>query len=361
MTAERALTAVAVSGGRDSLYALARLKEQGLSLLALHARMLPADLVPTGYEAMLERLAAACAVLDIPLHVADCTERFAEAVITPFIHAYAGGKTPNPCAVCNARIKFGLLLDIARELGASSLATGHYAHLVALPDGPALFTGGDAAKDQSYFLSLVSREQLAHALFPLASTTKTNVAPYLASRGLAVPIPGESQEICFVPEDNYRAFIQGRADRLGLALSGPGPVALPDGRIIGEHKGLWRYTEGQRKGLGIAWSEPLYVLAKNTAANTLLVGAAANRAGKTIMAGSVNYLVPPDQWPEEVLMRTRYRQTPKRGKAEHADGVLYLHEDTPDGPHAAGQLATIYTPDAAFQNRLRVLGGGIIL
>ncbi|SBW04000.1 tRNA-specific 2-thiouridylase MnmA [uncultured delta proteobacterium] len=348
------ITAVAVSGGVDSLYALVSLKERGEAVLALHGRMLPPDLAPAGYEAMLERLAKTCAALDVPLAVIDCVDAFAEAVINPFVRAYAAGTTPNPCAHCNVGIKFGLLLDTARDLGATRLATGHYVRLEQSGNTPALYAGQDASKDQSYFLSLVPLEKLRFAVAPLARKSKDEIRAALAAKGITPPAPGESQEICFVPNDDYRAFLLDRAAKLGVALPGPGPVTLPDGKRIGTHNGLWQYTEGQRKGLGIAWSEPLYVLAKDLAANALVTGGGACLHGGEIRAGNCNFLVPMAEWPETLLLRTRFRQTPRPARARFEDGVLILREETPSGPYARGQIAAVYGPD------LRVLAGGVI-
>ncbi|MDL2210231.1 tRNA-specific 2-thiouridylase [Desulfovibrio sp. OttesenSCG-928-O18] len=354
-------TAVAVSGGMDSLYALAALRERGEKVLALHARLLPPDLAPTGYEAMLERLGASCAELGAELTVIDCVETFAERVITPFIKAYAAGQTPNPCAHCNAAVKFGLLLDAARSLGASRIATGHYIRLDRTPEGAALYVGEDAAKDQSYFLSLVPADRLACAVTPLAETKKSDIRAYFERTGIAVPAPVESQEICFVPNDDYRAFVTERAARLGIALPGPGPVTLADGTRIGEHKGLWQYTEGQRKGLGIAWKEPLYVLRKDLAANTLIADGAAHLTGGTVHARNVNFLVPFARWPENVLIRTRFRQKERPATARLEGDTLVLTEKTPSGPYAMGQIATVYAMEyPEGRERLRVLGGGVI-
>ena len=357
--------AVAVSGGADSLYALGSLREAGERCLALHALFLPPPLRPPGHGAMLERLSGVCAALDIPLNVVDLTEPFRRAVIEPFVRAYARGETPNPCALCNAAIKFGLLLDHARTLGAGALATGHYARLAPVPFGTGgtggigLFNGLDSGKDQSYFLSLVPVERLAHARFPLGSLRKSAVREWLAERGLAVPAPVESQEICFVPDDAYRGFVPGMAGELGVPLPGPGPVRLADGREIGRHAGLWRYTEGQRKGLGIAWSHPLYVVKKDMAANALVVGSAEEMAEEGFRCEAVNFLVPPSEWPETVLLRTRYRQNaaPATVRFDGQGGAVFT-QHPPKGPYTAGQLATAYTrtPDGDFC----VLGGGII-
>ncbi len=355
--------AAAVSGGADSLYALASLAGAGQSVIALHARFLPSELVPAGYDAMLERLAAACDQLKLSLHILDCAAAFTAAVIDPFVRAYAAGLTPNPCAACNAAMKFGLLLDEAEKRGASRIATGHYARLVQNPTGPALYAGADRAKDQSYFLSLVPAARLAKAVFPLAGVSKDEVRAYLAGRGLSVPAPAESQEICFVPGDEYREFVRERAVLLGLSLPGPGPVRLEDGRVVGEHKGLWQYTEGQRRGLGIAWKEPLYVLRKDTSSNTLLVGEDAATKEGLVTARRINTLLPFARWPQEVLIRTRYRQAPREATAEFIENgkALLLREKNPGGPYAKGQLATVYSRERLDGiDILRVLAGGII-
>ncbi len=356
MAGAKRITAVAVSGGVDSLYAMVSLKQAGEPVFALHARMLPPELAPPDYEAMLGRLGEACAALDVPLAVIDCVEAFAGAVITPFVRAYAAGLTPNPCAHCNAAVKFGLLLDRARELGAARLATGHYIRLEDTDNGPALFAAGDAAKDQSYFLSLVPKDRLALARSPLAGENKDAIRAFLAAQGIRTPAPGESQEICFVPGDDYRAFLRDRAAKLGMALPGPGAVTLPDNSVIGKHKGLWHYTEGQRKGLGIAWKEPLYVLEKKTEGNTLVVGNAGDLAGlgHEVTARDCNFLVPFAQWPDTVLVRTRFRQPARPASARLEGNTLILREETPRGPHARGQIATVYDRD------MRVLGGGVI-
>ncbi|MCC8195157.1 MAG: tRNA 2-thiouridine(34) synthase MnmA, partial [Deltaproteobacteria bacterium] len=214
--------------------------------------------------------------------------------------------------------------------------------------------GQDPLKDQSYFLSLVPEDRLRLAVAPLARKSKNEIRAYLAARGLTPPSPGESQEICFVPRDDYRAFLRSRAAKIGVNLPGPGPVLLPDGTVIGEHNGLWQYTEGQRRGLGIAWSEPLYVLGKDTATNALITGSAAERGGRDVMAAECNFLVPFAEWPETVHIRTRFRQTPRPARAGLENGILALREEKPSGPYARGQIAAVY--DAG----MRVLAGGVI-
>lgn len=354
------VTAVAVSGGMDSLYAMLRLQEAGENIIALHARMLPPELERPGYEPMLDRLETACSGLGVTLHVIDARDAFAAKVIDPFVRTYAEGKTPNPCAHCNAAIKFGLLLEEAEKLGAHRIATGHYARLETRPE-TALFAGTDAGKDQSYFLSLVPLASLAKAAMPLADMKKDDIRRFLEERGIAIPAPTESQEICFVPNDDYRAFLTDRAEKIGVTLPGPGPVTLMDGMKIGEHKGLWQYTEGQRKGLGIAWKEPIYVLRKDMAENTLVADGAAvlaENADGAVMAASCNFLVPFADWPETVYIRTRFRQTARPATAAFDGTALTLTEESPNGPYTKGQIATVYAKDDC--GHLRVLGGGVI-
>ncbi len=400
--------AVAVSGGADSLFTLLRLRELGADVMAVHglfARHLDLDAAGTGDPSaapfpphperaeaaarVIDALGSLCRSLGVPFHLADCSVPFVERVVRPFVQAYAKGLTPNPCALCNASIKFGLLLEKARALGAAHLATGHYARLMhghpaqgvrppfqppaealsafeaLFPCPPALLQGADPLKDQSYFLSLTPRESLAAALFPLGGMRKKDVLSALKMRGVSVPQPGESQEVCFVPNDAYREFLPGAARRLGVELPGPGPVLLEGGRGLGEHKGLWQYTEGQRRGLGIAWSEPLHVLGKERETNTLRLGPRAAMRAEGCLCSNVNVLLPPEYWPETVLVKTRYRETPKEAAIEvSADGsALRVRFLSPERSVAPGQVAAVYVPlpgQGGDDPVLRLAAGGII-
>lgn len=301
--------AVAVSGGTDSLMALVLLREAGHAVLGVHARFLPrrADGRPDESDRAAEGLAALCARLDLPFFDLDLRAEFEAAVIAPFVTAFASGLTPNPCSQCNPRLKFGVLAGRARELGASRLATGHYARLEVSPEGDVrLFPATDHSRDQSYFLALVPPRDLAPSVFPLAGRIKSRLAAELASRHLAPPLPRESREVCFIPGDDYRAFLLSR----GAVLSGPGPILLSDGREVGRHLGLWRHTVGQRRGLGVAWREPLYVLARDAAKNALVVGPRAELGVTRCQAKDVNFLADPASWPGRLLVQTCYRQRP---------------------------------------------------
>jgi tRNA-specific 2-thiouridylase len=324
--------AVAVSGGVDSLYALNALKTAGHELLALHGRFASPRRDP------LPGLREQCARLAIPLHVADLREEFMQRVIAPFVAAYAAGQTPNPCAHCNKTMKFGLLLDRAEELGAERLATGHYAAFAQHPVyGFTLRRAVDPGRDQSYFLSLTPQERLAQAVFPLAEAMKSAILDKLAGQGLEVPLPEESREICFVLDD-YRVFLEEYAGR----LPGPGPMRLRDGRVIGQHEGLWRHTEGQRRGLGLAWSEPLYVLEKDSAGNSLILGTAAELRVHACRTGRCNVFVPAAQWPKRVFVRTRHKQEASAADVTMEDDGMHVRFHEPQPVCAPGQTACVY-------------------
>lgn len=352
--------AVAVSGGLDSLLALALLAQEGRAVAAAWARLLP-DQDPQGRtREFLERV---CRKLGLPLMEIDLHESFDQLVISPFLRGYLQGRTPNPCALCNPRIKFGLLFEQLcqrLELPDLRLATGHYAAIRHTPEsGAVLARAVDSAKDQSYFLALLPKAILTRLTFPLASLRKQDAPGLLRTMGLPLPDDKESQEICFIPQDDYRSFIRQQAQSRALALPGPGPVLLPDGQIVGEHQGLWRYTQGQRRGLGVSWKHPLYVLGKDVARNALLVGAKEQRRAAGCVLEDVNLLVPLQHWPATVLARLRYRQQPQPVHVTQTEQGLRLlfadpQTEAADGPPAPGQLGVCYSPEGL------VLAGGII-
>lgn len=348
------MLAVAVSGGIDSLYALyqyamaAHSESVAEPVLALHGQFISGQ----NKNNPVVGLEASCKILGVPLVVADLHEEFAQAVVRPFTESYVRGHTPNPCALCNARIKFGLLLDVARKNGADRLVTGHYARLTEHPRyGLALGAAEDGLKDQSYFLALTAHERLACAVFPLARRHKAELRAELDAAGLTIPVPEESQEICFVPNADYRAFLKTQ----GVELPSGGPVVLAGtDEILGQHKGLWRYTEGQRRGLGIAWRAPLYVVGKQMHSNTLLVGPQEALLVQGCTAGNINLLVPTELWPEKLLVRTRYRQNAAPGTVDVDREKLHIRFHDAQSRPAPGQLAAVYDENGF------VLAGGII-
>lgn len=314
--------------------------------MGVHAHFL----APTAAELVVTAgIEARCAQWSIPFHVVDLHQEFETNVIAPFLEGYRRGLTPNPCALCNPSMKFGLLLERIQKLGAEMLATGHYSRLMQESDGPALYRGLDPAKDQSYFLSLVPRARFEKVVFPLAERTKKDVLAELARRGISAPAGEESQEICFIPDD-YRNFLKERKAR----LSGPGPIALADGTVLGKHQGLWNHTLGQRKGLGVAYSEPLYVIAKDRNRNRLIVGTKDQTFAATCRTRTPNMLLAADQWPETVLVQTIYRQKPVPAQVTVTDQGMFIRFASPHALPSPGQIAAVCTAEG------RILAGGII-
>lgn len=346
-------TAVAVSGGIDSLYALTTLKEQGHDVFALHARFINTqnDVVP--------ELQKTCDFLNIPLHLVDLKEAFNKEVIAPFFAFYQNAKTPNPCALCNKNMKFGKLFEKARELGADKLATGHYVRLTNFENnltkdyGMCIQCAKDEKKDQSYFLALTKIENLQSALFPLAEKTKEQIRQELIDKNIPIPCPKESQEICFVPNDDYRSFLMNNGRQYHFKAENKGNIYYFDSKTgntkkIAEHKGLWAYTEGQRKGLGIAWTEPLYVLKRNQEENSLYVSTKEAINTKFALADRLNFLVPPHLWEGQLYARTRFRekQSPCKVSIKNIQAKLEVLISNPD---TTKELETI-RPILADQN-----------
>jgi tRNA-specific 2-thiouridylase len=267
---------VALSGGVDSAVAASLLVEQGHRVIAAMLRLWAeagADGAVTNRCCTPEAVDRARHVADqlnIPFHLVDAKAPFKAHVVDHFVAEYAAGRTPNPCIPCNRFIRFGLLLDQAVAMGAASIATGHYARVRNVERGYQLLRGLDSAKDQSYFLHALTQQQLARVLFPLGELTKDEVRRLARERGLSVAHQPESQDVCFLADGDYRRFLARRAPHLFV----PGPIRDTSGHVLGHHAGLPAYTIGQRKGLGIASAEPLYVLAIEPAENALIVGTA---------------------------------------------------------------------------------------
>ncbi len=347
---------LAVSGGADSLLSLALLLEAEIPVTAVHGLFLPSP--APGRVQALERI---CASLGAPLHVLDLSADFKQRIVEPFVRAYIAGFTPNPCCHCNPDIKFDLLFHRAIALlppkPSPVFATGHYAALTDHPRWGRMLTRPlDLYKDQTYFLALLPKTALERARFPLTGVRKRDVPALLRQRGLVPPLPEESQEICFIPDNDYRGFVRRAATEFDLELSGPGPVLDRAGRRLGLHQGLWRYTQGQRRGLGISHHEPLYVLGKDIARNALLVGGRSEFGPQHCLLPEPNCFAPPEQWPRNVLAQTRYRQRARPARIALTDqGMLVeLSDQEPDTPPAPGQLCAVYTPEG------QLLAGGTI-
>ncbi|MBW2617572.1 MAG: tRNA 2-thiouridine(34) synthase MnmA [Deltaproteobacteria bacterium] len=337
------MIAVALSGGIDSALAAALLKEEGEEVVGLFMDL---GLVQAGAHASARKVAEH---LKIKLVVVDLAATFRQRVIEPFLDTYAQGQTPNPCVRCNEQIKFRELLGKAGELGAERLATGHYCLLAAGRQGPELLRGVEEGKEQSYFLARLERDWLERIRFPLGRLTKDQARRLAAERGLPSAGRAESQEICFLGGEDYRAFF--------LARRRPTPGQMVDlcGRVVGRHQGLFAYTVGQRKGLGLCAPEPTYVVAADKSANRLIVGPAQALLAERDEVGEPSWLAEPDELDRaagEVLVQFRYRARPATAKLElKGQGRVCLLFDKPQRAVAPGQLA-------AFYQGARLLGGG---
>ncbi len=338
--------AVAMSGGVDSAVALLR---AGADAIGVTLRLWIDPAAPDVERACCspESVLAArrtCHALGIPHVTLDLRERFRQAVVAPFVRGYACGQTPNPCTRCNAGFRFGELLAFARRAGAGRLATGHYARIVEHRGRLLLARGVDAAKDQSYMLARLDPRRLDRIWFPLGEQAKEATRADAARAGLAVASRPESQEACFLGGGDYRAFLE----RHGLARQ-RGRIVDERGDVIGEHDGHWRFTPGQRRGLGVAAREPLYALRTVAASNTVVAGPRASLASRRIRATGRLY-VPV----ERVEAKLRYRSDPVAGRVLPRARGFVVELDEPAYGVAPGQTAVLYEDDA-------VVGAGVVV
>lgn len=357
--ASRERIVVALSGGVDSAVAAARLVDEGHEVIGVMLRLW-AEIVPG--QPSLNRCCADEAVADarrvadqlgIPFYLLNVERPFKQAVVDRFIAGYASGVTPNPCLFCNRTIRFERLLQYALSVEATALATGHYARVARDPASGRflLLRGVDRAKDQSYVLYLLEQRQLAHLRFPLGETTKAAVRAEAQARGLPVAVKPESQELCFVADGDYRRFL---SDWAAPAVR-PGPIVDREGRTLGEHRGLPFYTIGQRRGLGIAAREPLYVLDLDAQRNAVVVGTAAELGRAELTAAQVHWIAgePPADG------RTLFAQIRAHGAAVVAtvqplpEGRAAVRFERPLRDVTPGQAVVFYDGEVC-------LGGGII-
>ena len=349
---------VAMSGGVDSSVTAALLAEAGYEVVGITLQLYASG----GPRA---RPGACCAGEDIydarrvadrlgiRHYVLDYEARFREAVIEDFADSYLRGETPIPCVRCNERVKFRDLLDLAHELGADALATGHYVRRVAGPGGAALHRAVDRARDQSYFLFTTTQKQLDFLRFPLGAMPKEQVRAQAERLGLAVAAKPDSQDICFVPDGRYAGVIE----RLRPGAAEPGNIVDEDGRVLGQHRGIIHYTVGQRRGLGLAAPAPFYVLAVDAARREVVVGPQRALLRDQVFTGPLTWIGNDEPAPgaaRAVVARLRSSHPGKPARLEcNADGTAEITLEEPEAATAPGQACVLHDGD-------RVLGGGWI-
>ena len=343
--------AVAMSGGVDSSVTAALLQQQGHQVMGITMRLFAPCATGSGSAAHDAGIVAG--QLGFAHHVVDFEPEFRDLIIDDFIREYRSGQTPNPCVRCNRFIKFGLLLEKARELGAEYLATGHYVRRSEDQDGTChLLMARNLLKDQSYFLFTLTQARLSRLLFPLGEIeSKEEVRRLAREFGLPVAEKSDSQEVCFIPGDDYVAFLEER----GAVTGTTGAIVHRDGQVIGTHGGTHRYTIGQRKGLGVAWSEPLYVIEIDAVLNRVVVAEQQHVYAAGLLAGDVSWIQQPPAGEFSSSCKIRYRQQPVACRVRiRENGECQLRFAVPQKAVTPGQSVVFYRGD-------EVMGGGRII
>ena len=347
--------AVAMSGGVDSSVAAALLVRQGYQVFGVTMHLMTeieTEIEPHHHPCCrtedINDAAQVCHRLGIPHYVLNFEPLFKEYVINPFYAEYAHGRTPNPCLACNREMKFHFLLNKMRALGADYLATGHYACVDAIGGGHHLLKGIDPAKDQSYVLYMLGEQELSRLLLPVGRYTKTEVRRLAAEFGLPVSTKPDSQEICFLPDGDYRPYLEA-----GFTSS-PGDIVDTDGHVLGRHKGIAFYTIGQRRGMGLSSSHPLYVLEIEAANNRLVVGPEGGLYSNCLQASAISWVSGEAPLPgNKIWARIRYHSPESPATIRTEGDTALVHFDQPQRAIAPGQAVVFYEGDV-------VLGGGTI-
>jgi tRNA-specific 2-thiouridylase len=335
--------AVALSGGVDSSAAALLLKEAAYEVTGIHMRLW--DSPRLDYQA--HRAENICRILGIPYYQLDLQKEFESYVVDYFCQEYQQGRTPNPCVACNQRIKFGLLLDKALSLGADYLATGHYAKVEHSRDGHRLLKAADTSRDQSYFLYTLTQEKLGHVLFPLGEHSRDEVKQMAKQTGLPTATKS-SQDLCFISQKNYGAFLSQRFGTL------PGDIVDTQGKRLGQHRGIAFYTIGQRHGLGLASGKPLYVIRIAPESNRIVLGPEDELYSQRLTARKLSWIS--GKAPREpITARAKIRY-----KSKEAEAILFFRNDSVDVHFTQPQKAVTPGQAIVFYNVDEVLGGGII-
>jgi tRNA-specific 2-thiouridylase len=350
---------VAMSGGVDSSVAAALLKERGCDVIGMTMQVWDYS----GFTAEHGESFGTCCSLDdvydarrvaeslqIPFYVVNFEKQFSAQVIGHFCDEYFNGRTPNPCVLCNQVLKFDILLRRARELQADYLVTGHYARVLHEAGFYALRKARDRNKDQTYFLFTLTQEQMQYVRFPLGDMTKSEVRKHAARLDLKVAEKAESQDICFVPDGDYVRFLE---EQRGAGVMN-GDIVHVSGKVLGRHRGTYRYTIGQRRGLGLSWPQPLYVVGIDAANRHVIVGEKPHLAVSGCMVGGVNWMIGGPAEPIDAACRIRYRHQEVASRITPRDGgSVEVVFNQPQSGVTPGQAAVFYDGD-------RVLGGGWI-
>lgn len=343
-----------MSGGVDSSAAALLLQKAGYEVVGVTLRLKPKRLW-RGADRQLSDIEDArrvCRQIGIDHRVLDLTERFEQAVIAPFAALYEAGRTPNPCVLCNPAIKFGAMLDRAEQMGFDYIATGHYARIEQTPEGRFLLKKSYAAKDQSYVLYTLSQRQLSRTLLPVGDCSKPEIRALAEEAGLAVARKHDSQEICFVDDNDYAGFLE----RYTGHAAEPGDFLDSKGNVLGRHRGVTHYTVGQRKGLGVSFGRPMYVTKIDAGHNTVTLGGEPERYASALTAGDLNW-IPFDTLKNKTRaqVKVRYSAVPAEAALTPLpDGRVRVAFTVPQKSVAPGQAAVFYDGDT-------VLGGGTIL
>ncbi|OOL17278.1 tRNA 2-thiouridine(34) synthase MnmA [Ochrobactrum sp. P6BS-III] len=354
---------VAMSGGVDSSVVAGILKREGYDVVGVTLQLYD-------HGAAVHRAGSCCAGQDIedarrvseslgiPHYVLDYEARFREAVIDPFANSYVSGETPIPCVSCNQTVKFADLLQTARDLGADALATGHYIRSRANGAHRSLYRPVDTDRDQSYFLFATTQEQIDYLRFPLGHLPKAQVREIAEEMGLTVAKKQDSQDICFVPQGKYSDIIS----RLKPEAANPGDIVHIDGRTLGRHDGIVHYTVGQRRGIGVATGEPLYVVHLDAANARVIVGPREALETHKVFLRDINWLGdgPIDDLPEggmEVFAKVRSTRPPRPAVLRHSGGKTWVELVDGESGIAPGQACVLYSDES---NTARVFGGGFI-
>lgn len=350
---------VGMSGGVDSSVAAWLLKEQGYEVIGVTMQMWQEEAQSAPERGESDSLHAAAdarkvaQVLDIPHYVMDFRDIFRCRVMDYFVEEYLAGRTPNPCIVCNRYVKWEALLKHSREIGADYIATGHYARIVRLPNGRyAVRNCVTAKKDQTYALYQLTQEQLAHTLMPTGEYTKEEIRRIAEEAGLPVARKPDSQEICFIPDHDYAAYI---AKAAGESVPKPGNFVTKSGEVLGQHSGITHYTVGQRKGLQLAMGHPVFVTQIRAETNEVVIGEAGDVFGDVLYCDHINYMgMAGLEEPREVLAKIRYAHAGERCLIEPVQaGIIKCTFHNPVRAITPGQAVVFYEDGY-------VLGGGII-